>query len=117
VRAAGTFGILIRKDSQFAWIKLPSSKKFYKKDILLKCSLFGFGTLGRVSNMMHKNTNLGKAGRAWWLGRKSIVRGVAMNPIDHPHGGGEGKKSKKASPVNKWGTLIKFSRVFKRKKS
>jgi large subunit ribosomal protein L2 len=63
IRSAGTFGILIKKDDNFAFIKLPSSKKFFKKDVFLKCSLFGFGTLGRVSNMMNKNVNLGKAGK------------------------------------------------------
>lgn len=58
-----------------------------------------------------------KAGRSRWLGVRPTVRGVAMNPVDHPHGGGEGKKSKKASPTNKWASVIKHSRKFKRKKN
>jgi large subunit ribosomal protein L2 len=65
IRAAGTFGILIKKDSKFAFLKLPSSNKFFFKDIFLKCSLFGFGTLGRMSNMMNKNVNRGKAGKTF----------------------------------------------------
>ena len=113
LRSAGTFGILLKKENNTAFIKLPSSKL---NDVFLNCSLFGFATLGKTSNLMHRNINLGKAGRSRWLGIRPTVRGVAMNPVDHPHGGGEGKKSKKASPTNKWASVIKHSRKFKRKK-
>lgn len=116
LRAAGTFGILLKKEKNMAYIKLPSSKRLLKP-IYLYSSLYGFGTLGKTSNLMFRNVNLGKAGRSRWLGIRPTVRGVAMNPVDHPHGGGEGKKSKKVSPTNKWATIIKYSRKFKRKKN
>jgi large subunit ribosomal protein L2 len=79
--------------------------------------MFSYGTLGRVSNIYNNQIILGKAGRSFYLGRRPIVRGVVMNPVDHPHGGGEGKKSKKATPVNATGSIIKYSRRFKRKKN
>jgi large subunit ribosomal protein L2 len=118
LRSAGTFGTLLKKENNVALVKLPSSK--HSTDVnkgFLYCSLFGFGTLGKTSNLMHRNINIGKAGRSRWLGIRPTVRGVAMNPVDHPHGGGEGKKSKKASPTNKWGSVIKHSRKLKRKKN
>jgi len=116
LRAAGTCGVLLKKENNIAFIKLPSSKSNNSSG-LLNCSLYGFGTLGKTSNLMFRNINLGKAGRSRWLGIRPTVRGVAMNPVDHPHGGGEGKKSKKASPTNKWASVIKHSRKFKRKKN
>lgn len=116
LRAAGTFGILLKKENGIASIKMPSSSS--KMDIsFLFSSVYGFGTLGKTSNLLYRNIKLGKAGRSRWLGIRPTVRGVAMNPIDHPHGGGEGKKSKKASPTNKWASVIKHSRKFKRKKN
>merc|ERR1712137_588972 len=102
LRSAGTFGLLLKKENNMALVKLPSNRN--SNDVFLYCSLFGFGTLG-------------KAGRSRWLGVRPTVRGVAMNPVDHPHGGGEGKKSKKASPTNKWASVIKHSRKLKRKKN
>jgi large subunit ribosomal protein L2 len=116
LRAAGTFGILLKKENNVAYVKLPSSTSNVNLRFLY-CSLFGFATLGKTSNLMYRNINLGKAGRSRWLGIRPTVRGVAMNPIDHPHGGGEGKKSKKASPTNKWASVIKYSRKYKRKKN
>lgn len=116
LRAAGTSGILSKKENNMAFIKLPSSNSGFSVNLLL-CSLLGFASLGRTSNVMNRGVNLGKAGRSRWLGTRPTVRGVAMNPIDHPHGGGEGKKSKKASPTNKWASVIKHSRKFKRKKN
>lgn len=116
LRAAGTCGVLLKKENNTALIKLPSNKHNILSG-LLYCSLYGFGTLGKTSNLMHRNINLGKAGRSRWLGIRPTVRGVAMNPVDHPHGGGEGKKSKKASPTNKWASVIKHSRKLKRKKN
>lgn len=116
LRAAGTFGVLLKKEHNTAFIKLPSSKKETGLNFLYS-SLYGFGTLGKTSNLMYRNINLGKAGRSRWLGIRPTVRGVAMNPVDHPHGGGEGKKSKKASPTNKWASVIKHSRKYKRKKN
>ena len=116
LRAAGTSGVLLKKENNMAYIKLPSSVS-HSMLRLLNCSLLGFASLGRTSNIMNRNINLGKAGRSRWLGIRPTVRGVAMNPVDHPHGGGEGKKSKKASPTNKWASVIKYSRKFKRKKN
>jgi len=108
-RSAGAFAVLLRKSEEYAELKLPSGKR-------ILCSLFSFATLGRISNQFHKNEILGKSGRSKWRGHKSEVRGVAMNPVDHPHGGGEGKKSKPGSPSNPWGTVLKNSRKFKRNK-
>lgn len=116
LRSAGTFGVLLKKEGGMAIIKLPSSKYVLDSNYLY-CSLLGFGTLGKTSNVHFRSVNLGKAGRSRWLGIRPTVRGVAMNPVDHPHGGGEGKKSKKASPTNKWASVIKHSRKFKRKKN
>lgn len=101
-KSAGTYSILLKKHFKInkALIKLPSKKKIY-------ISLDSSATLGIVSNESHFSQSLGKAGRSRWLGYKSIVRGVAMNPIDHPHGGGEGKKwvSLKKTP---WGKIKKW---------
>jgi large subunit ribosomal protein L2 len=97
-RAAGTFSILKEKTSTYAKIKLSSGKEQL-------ISLQSYATLGIVSNELHFLTQLGKAGQSRWLGKRPSVRGVAMNPIDHPHGGGEGKKSgRKLSP---WGKTNK----------
>lgn len=93
-RAAGTFAILKEKTSQYAKIKLSSKKE---KLVPLK----NYATLGVLTNESYFLTKVGKAGRSRWLNKRPKVRGVAMNPVDHPHGGGEGKKSgKKFSP---WG--------------
>ena len=101
-RSAGTYGQIFKKDiiNNKALIILPSNKKLY-------LSLNSYATLGVVSNERHKDQVIGKAGRNRWLGKKSKVRGVAMNPVDHPHGGGEGKKSPtyKKTP---WGKIKKW---------
>ena len=72
-------------------------------------------TVGTVSNSDHQNANYGKAGRMRWLGRRPVVRGVAMNPIDHPHGGGEGKTSGGRHPVTPWGKSTKGKKTRKNK--
>ena len=96
-RSAGTYSVIIKKTDNYAQILLSSGAKKL-------LSLNAFATIGIVSNELFYLTNLGKAGRARWLGFKPTVRGVAMNPIDHPHGGGEGKKSgKRKTP---WGKPI-----------
>jgi large subunit ribosomal protein L2 len=93
-RAAGTYSVIIKKAEKYALILLSSGAK-------KRLSLNAFATIGTVSNELFYLTKLGKAGRARWLGYRPIVRGVAMNPVDHPHGGGEGKKSgKRKTP---WG--------------
>ena len=93
-RSAGTFATIIEKTADYCLIKLPSG---LLKKISTKC----YASIGIVSNELHSLTTLSKAGRSRWLNKRPTVRGVAMNPIDHPHGGGEGKKSgKNLSP---WG--------------
>ena len=83
-RSAGTYGQLIGKDSEYAQVKLSSGEI---RLVRVECR----ATIGMVSNPDKKNIKLGKAGRKRWLGIRPVVRGVAMNPVDHPHGGGEGK--------------------------
>jgi len=91
IRSAGTFCQLIQKDINFAKIKLPSGEQ---RLVSIKNS----STLGIVSNLNNRYIILGKAGRSRWKNKRPIVRGVAMNPVDHPHGGGEGKTSGEKSP-------------------
>lgn len=103
IRSAGTYGKLIKKYLRFnkALVELPSGCTFY-------ASIYSSATLGIVSNPLHNKVNLGKAGRSRWLGKKSSVRGVAMNPVDHPHGGGEGKKSAPSLKRSPWGKISKW---------
>jgi large subunit ribosomal protein L2 len=96
VRSAGTYAQLIRKDDTgFCLIRLPSGEDRLFPDM-------SKATVGILSNLDHKNIVIAKAGRSRWLGRRPIVRGVAMNPIDHPHGGGEGKTSGGRPSVTPW---------------
>lgn len=99
-RSAGASANLIGKDSNYAQIKLSSGEV---RLIHLSC----MATIGSLSNADKKNTNIGKAGRNRWLGNRPSVRGVAMNPIDHPHGGGEGRTSGGRHPVTPWGKPTK----------
>ncbi len=96
VRSAGNRAVLIGKDSGYAQVKLPSGEI---RMILLECR----ASIGVLSNLDQKNVKFGKAGRKRWLGIRPTVRGVAMNPVDHPHGGGEGKTSGGRNPVTPWG--------------
>lgn len=97
-KSAGVTSLLLKRDNHFAHIKLPS-----KKIILL--SPFCQACLGMVANKNHREEVIGKAGRNRWKGIRPTVRGVAMNPVDHPHGGGEGKKSKSVCARTPWGKL------------
>ncbi|HJK86868.1 MAG TPA: 50S ribosomal protein L2 [Candidatus Megaira endosymbiont of Nemacystus decipiens] len=99
-RSAGSSAVLVGKDSGYAQIKLSSGEV---RLILLDC----MATIGSLSNADKKNTIVGKAGRSRWLGNRPKVRGVAMNPVDHPHGGGEGKTSGGRHPVTPWGKPTK----------
>jgi large subunit ribosomal protein L2 len=110
VRSAGAAAQLMAKEGKWAMLKLPSSEV---RRVSLKC----YATLGQVSNVDHFNISLGKAGRSRWLGRRPNVRGVAMNPIDHPMGGGEGKASGGRHPVSPWGQLAKGLKTRKKNKS
>ncbi|WP_448605882.1 50S ribosomal protein L2 [Neorickettsia risticii] len=96
VRSAGSSARVIARDGNYTLITLPSGEK---RLILSTCR----ATIGTVSNADRKNTKLGKAGRSRWLGKRPSVRGVAMNPVDHPMGGGEGKTSGGRHPVSPWG--------------
>ena len=100
IRSAGTVAQLVAKDEQYAQLRLRSGEI---RRIRIEC----MATVGAVSNPENMNINLGKAGRNRWLGRRPTVRGVAMNPVDHPHGGGEGKTSGGRHPVTPWGKPTK----------
>ncbi len=103
-RAAGSFAQLVGKDAGYALLRLRSGEQ---RMVRAAC----MATIGAVSNPDHKNVNYGKAGRKRWLGRRPVVRGVAMNPVDHPHGGGEGRTSGGRHPVTPWGVPTKGKRT------
>lgn len=103
-RAAGAYAQYLGRDQGYAILKLNSGEQ---RLVHQSC----MATVGAVSNPDHSNTNLGKAGRNRWLGRRPAVRGVAMNPIDHPHGGGEGRTSGGRHPVTPWGKPTKGKRT------
>lgn len=111
-RSAGSEVLIMSRDEQGtrAQLRLPSGEV---REVLLTCQ----ATIGQVGNADHGNIVLGKAGRARWLGRRPKVRGVAMNPVDHPHGGGEGKTSGGRHPVTPWGQPTKGYKTRKRKKA
>ena len=108
-RSAGTYAQIISKDNGYALIRLSSGEI---RQITLEC----FATIGSVSNPDRKNISYGKAGRMRWLGIRPTVRGVAMNPVDHPHGGGEGKTSGGRHPVSYTGTYTKGQKTRSPKK-
>ncbi len=110
VRSAGTFAQLMAKEDRYALIKLPSGEV---RMIFLKCK----ATIGELGNVEHENISLGKAGRKRWFGRRPRVRGVAMNPVDHPMGGGEGRSSGGRHPCTPWGIPTKGYRTRRNKKS
>jgi len=100
VRSAGSYAQLMAKEGKHAQVKLPSGEV---RMISLECK----ATIGQVGNLDHEKISIGKAGRSRWKGRRPRVRGVAMNPVDHPHGGGEGKSSGGRHPVTPWGVPTK----------
>ena len=108
-RSAGVAVQLLARADGRAQLRLPSGETREVRD---ECS----ATLGQVGNLEHGNVVLGKAGRARWLGRRPKVRGVVMNPVDHPHGGGEGKSSGGRHPVTPWGKPTKGYKTRKRNK-
>jgi len=109
-RAAGTYAQLIGKDAGFAQLRLSSGEL---RMVPARC----VATIGSVSNPDNKNASIGKAGRSRWLGIRPSVRGVAMNPVDHPHGGGEGRTSGGRHPVTPWGVPTKGKRTRGKKTS
>lgn len=100
VRSAGVAAQLMGKDGSYAQVKLPSGEV---RKIHVECR----ATVGQVSNLDHQNVKLGKAGRTRWLGKRPHNRGVTMNPVDHPMGGGEGRTSGGRHPCSPWGQLSK----------
>lgn len=110
VRSAGGVAQLMAKEGSYAQVKMPSGEI---RQVLLEC----YATVGQVGNMDHNNVSIGKAGRSRWLGKKPHVRGVAMNPVDHPLGGGEGKTSGGRHPVSPWGWNTKGYKTRKSKRT
>ena len=109
VRSAGSYARIMAKENNLVSLKLPSGEVRMVMDTCL-------ATIGSVGNKTHENIKIGKAGRSRWLGKRPKVRGVAMNPVDHPHGGGEGKTSGGRHPVSPWGTPAKGFRTRKKNK-
>ena len=109
-RSAGTYVQLVGRDAGYALLRLSSGEV---RMVRAEC----MATIGAVSNPDQANIKLGKAGRKRWLGKRPSVRGVAMNPVDHPHGGGEGRTSGGRHPVTPWGKPTKGARTRGKKKS
>ena len=108
-RSAGTFGQLVAKEGGYVHVKMPSNDvHFLRKEC--------YATLGQIGNSEHNSIVYGKAGRRRWLGFRPTVRGVAMNPVDHPMGGGEAKTSGGGHPVSPWGVLAKGGKTRKKHK-
>jgi len=108
-RSAGTAAQLIAKEGSYGQVKMPSGEV---RMIRLEC----YATIGQIGNLEHENISYGKAGRTRWLGRRPKVRGVAMNPVDHPMGGGEGKSSGGRHPCSPWGWITKGLKTRKKTK-
>lgn len=109
-RAAGTYAQLVAREDKYALLRMPSGE-------VRKVLASGIATIGQVGNIQHENISLGKAGRSRWLGHRPKVRGVAMNPVDHPLGGGEGRSSGGRHPVSPWGMPTKGYKTRDKKKS
>jgi len=110
VRSAGGAAQLVGKEGDYAQVKLPSGEV---RMVAVECH----ATIGQVGNLEHKNVSVGKAGRTRWKGRRPHNRGVSMNPVDHPHGGGEGKTSGGRHPVTPWGKPTKGFKTRKNKRT
>ena len=110
IRSAGTAGTLTARDETFTTVRMPSGELRLVHNACM-------ATIGRVGNTKHEGISLGKAGRARWKGRRPTVRGVAMNPVDHPMGGGEGRTSGGSHPVSPWGQLAKGKRTRRKNKA
>ncbi len=109
-RSAGQSAVLLSRSGSYADVRMPSGE-------LRKVRTSCFATIGQVGNLEHEGLSLGKAGRARWQGRRPTVRGVAMNPVDHPMGGGEGRTSGGGHPVSPWGKLTKGKRTRNKRKA
>lgn len=109
-RAAGVGARVLAKEGDWSQLRLPSGEV---RMVHLNCR----ATIGQVGNSEHSNIKIGKAGRSRWLGNRPAVRGVAMNPVDHPHGGGEGRTSGGRHPVTPWGIPTKGKKTRKNKRT
>jgi large subunit ribosomal protein L2 len=109
-RSAGTSATIVAKEGDYVTVRLPSGEM---RMVFKKC----YGSIGELGNEDRMNVSLGKAGRSRWLGHRPKVRGVAMNPHDHPHGGGEGKTSGGRHPVTPWGVPTKGYKTRKKRKT
>jgi large subunit ribosomal protein L2 len=107
-RSAGSAAQIMAKEGRYVTLRMPSGEM---RLVLNEC----FATIGEIGNKTHENISIGKAGRNRWLGRRPKVRGVAMNPIDHPMGGGEGKSSGGRHPTTPWGKPTKGYRTRKKR--
>ena len=110
VRSAGGFAQLVAKEGDYAQVRMPSGE-------VRRVPVVCYATVGQVGNVEHENVSFGKAGRSRWKGIRPSVRGVAMNPVDHPHGGGEGRTSGGRHPVTPWGKPTKGKRTRSNKRT
>jgi large subunit ribosomal protein L2 len=110
VRSAGAAAQLMAKEGSYAQVRLPSGEV---REVHIEC----YATIGQVGNIEHENVSIGKAGRNRWIGRRPHVRGVAMNPVDHPMGGGEGKTSGGRHPTSPWGWKTKGAKTRNNKRT
>ncbi|MCB0326449.1 MAG: 50S ribosomal protein L2 [Bdellovibrionales bacterium] len=110
VRSAGSSAQLISRDSSYALLRMPSGEI---RKVREEC----YATIGQLSNPTHENIKIGKAGRSRWLGKNPRVRGTVMNPVDHPHGGGEGKTKGGRHPVTPWGIPTKGYKTRRNKRT
>jgi len=110
IRSAGTYAQIMAKEGKYAQIRMPSGEV---RMVLQEC----MATVGQLGNADHENISIGKAGRSRWLGRRPKVRGVVMNPVDHPHGGGEGRTSGGRHPVTPWGMPTKGYKTRKNRRT
>ena len=109
-RSAGSYAQLVAKEGDYATVRLPSGEV---KLVNMQC----FATIGQVGNIDHENVRIGKAGKSRWLGIRPTVRGTAMNPVDHPLGGGEGRTKGGRHPCSPWGQLAKGKKTRKNKRT
>lgn len=107
-RSAGAYAQLMAKEGDYAQIRMPSGEV---RRVHVNCR----ATIGQVGNLDHENITIGKAGRSRWMGKRPTVRGVVMNPVDHPHGGGEGRSPVGRNPVTPWGKPALGARTRKKK--
>ena len=110
IRSAGAYGQLMAKEGSYAQVRLPSGEV---RKVFIEC----MATIGQVGNNEHENVSIGKAGRTRWLGKRPHVRGVVMNPVDHPMGGGEGRSSGGRHPCTPWGVPTKGHKTRKNKRT